>query len=207
MPRDAGARRKVAGDCETLSRNCAGAGDWPAAASYAKQALEHARAAREIAGATQQFQWDFATTLRMLANAQIGAGQFQEARQSFEEAVEAGPQSADAYSALAWSLATHWADPIRDGKKAIELAKKACELTEWKNPHFLDTLAAAYAEAGQFVEAVKWQKKALEHPEAFDAVGLEQAMQRLRLYEALKPYHEQRPAPSGPAAPARAPAR
>ena len=103
----------------------------PAAVSYAKQALEHARAG-EIAGATQPFRWDFAITLRMLADAQIGAGQFQEARQIIEEVFKAGPQSAGGSSYLAWLLATHWADPIRDGKKAIELARKACELTEWK---------------------------------------------------------------------------
>ena len=130
----------------------------------------------------------------MLADAQIGAGQFQEARQSIDEAVKAGPQSAGASSSLAWLLATHWADPIRDGKTAIELARKACELKDWKNPDFLDTLAAAYAEAGQFDDAVKWEKKALEDPKAFNAAGLEQVKQRLKLYEARKPYHRPRPA-------------
>jgi tetratricopeptide (TPR) repeat protein len=132
----------------------------------------------------------------------MGAGQLKEARQSMEEAVKAGPQPAGACSSLAWLLATCWEDSIRDGKKAIGLATKACELSEWKNPDFLDTLAAAYAEAGQFDDAVKWQKKALEHPEAFDAAEFEQAKQRLKLYEARKPYHEPRPEPPGPASPA-----
>ncbi len=203
MPKSANERREVAGDYERLSQLCARSRDWPVAVSYARQALDHARAARDIAGANQPFQWDFSVTLLMLGNAQIGAGQFKEARQSLEEAVQAGPQSADAHNGLGWLLATCWEDSIRDGKKAIGLATKACELSEWKNPDFLDTLAAAYAEAGQFDDAVKWQKKALEHPEAFDAAKFEQAKQRLKLYEARQPYHEPRPAPPGPASPDR----
>jgi tetratricopeptide (TPR) repeat protein len=195
MPQSAGARGKVASDSETLSRLCARAGDWPAAVTYARQALDHARAAQKLAGATEPFRWDFSITWQLLADAQVGAGQFNEARQSLEEAIKAGPRSPGAHSSLAWELATCWADPVRDGPKAIELAKKACEMTEWKNADFIDTLAAAHAEAGQFDEAVKWQKKAMEHPEAIGAGGLERAKSRLALYEARKPYHQPRPAP------------
>ncbi len=104
-------------------------------------------------------------------------------------------------------MATTGDDSIRDGKKAIELSMKACELTEWEAPELIDTLAAAYAEAGRFDDAVKWEKKALEHPEAFNAASLEQARQRLKLYEARKPYHQPKPTPPGPAAQDRPPAR
>jgi hypothetical protein len=55
-------------------------------------------------------------------------------------------------------------DDLRDGKKAVEYARKACDLTEWKSAWDLDTLAAAYAEVGQFDEAVKWQKKVAGTP-------------------------------------------
>jgi hypothetical protein len=130
FPQDAAARRKVAGASQTLSRICARSQEWTAVVSYARQALDHARAARQIAGTGQPFPWDFSNTLRTLADAQIGAGDFKQARQSLEEAIAAAPQSAAGFNDLAWLLATHWEGSIRDGKKAIDLATKARELTQ-----------------------------------------------------------------------------
>src|SRR5262249_59963477 len=49
----------------------------------------------------------------------------------------------------------------RDRKKAVESARKACELTDWKVPDCMDSLAAAYAETGEFTKAIEWQEKAL----------------------------------------------
>ena len=92
-------------------------------------------------------------------------------------------------------MATSWDDSARDGNRAIELATKACELTGQKDPDSFDTLAAAYAEAGRFDDAVKWQKKALEHPEAFPADEVERVKKRLKLYESGKPYHQPEPDP------------
>jgi hypothetical protein len=71
-------------------------------------------------------------------------------------------------------------------------------MTGWKNFLYVDTLSAAYAEAGRFDEAITWQKKAVEHPEAFPAAELEKVKQRLNLYEAHKPYHEPKPEPTKP---------
>jgi hypothetical protein len=62
-------------------------------------------------------------------------------------------------------------------------------LTNWKNPGFLDTLAAAFAESGNFDEAIKWQRAALEFPEFAESSGVE-ARQRLRLYSLGRPYRE-----------------
>jgi hypothetical protein len=87
-------------------------------------------------------------------------------------------------------LATCPKREVRDGKKALEHARKGCELTGWNDPEGLGTLAAAHAEAGQFKEAVKWQKKALEIGYE-DKKDQEQARKRLKLYQAGRPYRDE----------------
>ena len=74
-------------------------------------------------------------------------------------------------------------------KKAVELARKACELSEWKDAINLDTLAAAYAAVGRYEDAVKWQKKALEDA-TFPKSEVAEAKKRLELYENDKPYRQ-----------------
>jgi hypothetical protein len=87
-------------------------------------------------------------------------------------------------------LATCPQDDIRDGKRAVALATKACELSKWKDANDIDTLAAAHAEAGSFSEAMKYQKKALEVGFE-DKADAENARQRLLLYEREKPYRDE----------------
>jgi tetratricopeptide (TPR) repeat protein len=91
-------------------------------------------------------------------------------------------------NALAWALAVG-PDGVRDGKQAIEHATRSCELTEWKDPGYMDTLAAAYAEAGEFDKAVEFQKKALSFP-AFSKENGKGARERLQLYAEKKPYRD-----------------
>ena len=79
---------------------------------------------------------------------------------------------------------------VRDGKKAVENAAKACELTSWKGAYYLATLAGAYAEAGNFDDAVKWQKRALESAQYQKEEG-DQARQRLKLFEDRKPCRDE----------------
>jgi tetratricopeptide (TPR) repeat protein len=95
---------------------------------------------------------------------------------------------AAAFNSLAWVWATNPAESRRDGKKAIEYATKACELSSWKNADFLSTLAAAYAECGQFKEAVAWQNKALALAQGEEAETLRA---RLDAYQAGRPYRDQ----------------
>jgi tetratricopeptide (TPR) repeat protein len=57
---------------------------------------------------------------------------------------------------LSWLLATCPDQGSRNGRRAIELARRACELTDWKVVECVDSLAAAYAEAGEFAKALEW---------------------------------------------------
>lgn len=122
-------------------------------------------------------------------------GEYAKAGADFTEAVRKAPNDADAHEGLAWLWATCPDAAFRDGKKALEYATKACQLTDWKDPNILDTLAAAYAELGKFDEAVQWEKKALEYlKDAKEPVLQEladQARGRLKLYEEGKPCREQ----------------
>ena len=91
-----------------------------------------------------------------------------------------------AYESLAALLAVCPDSKIRDGKRALENAKKACELISWKQPKCLDTLAAAYAETGAFDQAVTWEQKAIESSsKEADVKGFQE---RLELYKQKKPY-------------------
>jgi len=95
----------------------------------------------------------------------------------------------EVYNTLAWLLATSTQDALRNAQRAKELALTACELTRYQEPNFVDTLAAAHAEAGEFEEAQRLQKKVLESP-AFDKRFGKEARDRLALYAAGRPYRE-----------------
>jgi formylglycine-generating enzyme required for sulfatase activity/Flp pilus assembly protein TadD len=111
----------------------------------------------------------------------------------FNKAVEVDPENASTHNQIAWLFATCPEEDYRNGEKAVELARKACELTDWKLASYMDTLAAAYAEAEDFDAAVKWQTKVLEL--APDDEDLKARLRsRLELYRAKKPYRENEPA-------------
>jgi len=114
--------------------------------------------------------------------------EYRHAVSSFEKSIEADPEYAPPRITLAWLLATSEVKELRDGKRAVELALKACELTEWKSPECLDVLAAAYARAGDFGQAVKWQEKALEGMKPSDTGGKRRARERLKLYRSGRPW-------------------
>lgn len=92
------------------------------------------------------------------------------------------------YNNLGWLLAVCPEARFRDGRKALEYAMKACALSGWKEPDCIDTLAAAYAEQGNFKEAIKWEKKALE---GLTGDNLASGQKALNLYKQKKPYREE----------------
>ena len=77
-------------------------------------------------------------------------------------------------------------DSLLDGPRAVDLARISCELTNWKEPRYLDTLAAANAECGEFRKAVDWEKKAIELSD--DQKKINKFRERLALYEQGRPY-------------------
>jgi tetratricopeptide (TPR) repeat protein len=76
--------------------------------------------------------------------------------------IERNPDHPLGHQGLAWTLASCDDARVRDGQRAVREATHACELTHWKDENCLDTLAAAYAEAGNFTAAVKSVDRAIE---------------------------------------------
>jgi tetratricopeptide (TPR) repeat protein len=87
-------------------------------------------------------------------------GQSAEAVSHYEEALRLDPSSTEALNNLAWLLATSPQSSLRNGARAVELAERACTLSEFKQPIMIGTLAAAFAEAGRFEEAIQAAEKA-----------------------------------------------
>jgi Zn-dependent protease with chaperone function len=109
--------------------------------------------------------------------------------EDLDRALGSGSRDPEIYNTLAWIMATSPRDAVRNAQRARELALTACELTRYQEPNFIDTLAAANAEAGDFNEAMQLQKKALESPK-FDQRFGKEARDRLALYAAGRPYRE-----------------
>ena len=118
--------------------------------------------------------------------------QYAEAEQAYLRTIESSPTFAPAYGSLARLLATCPDCQIRDGKRAVEYATTACDLTHWKSSNYLEGLAAAYAETGDFKEAILYQVRALELPTPIGE-SRTKARQRLDLYRQEQPLREQRP--------------
>jgi hypothetical protein len=104
-------------------------------------------------------------------------------------AIRLNPKAAPAWHLEAWIRATHPDAQYRDGQRAVVAARKACELTDWGDVMSIETLAAAYAETGNFSEAAKWQAKAVDSLSRQSSDQAD-AQARLKLYKAGQPYRE-----------------
>ena len=153
------------------------------------EAIENYRKAIQVNSNRSETFFHLGTTLGQL-------GRNREAVAQYREALRLNPNLTGALNNLAWVLAANPDARLRNGAEAVRLAERACELTHDGEPLFIGTLAAAYAEAGRFPEAVTTAEKAAQ---LATSAGLkkvaEKNQQLLELYRAGKAYHE--PVPTG----------
>jgi tetratricopeptide (TPR) repeat protein len=114
---------------------------------------------------------------------------YNKALADFDEAIRLDADDAWAYAIRAWIWATCPDDRLRDGLRAVESALKACELTAWKEFSPLSSLAAAYAETGDFARAAETQEKANDLAEDDD--DRQRGAERLERYRDGKPFREE----------------
>lgn len=126
-------------------------------------------------------------------DALLSIGKHGRAIADYEKALKLLPDDPSLFNNLSWVLSTSPIDNLRDGARSVELATKACELTDYKFPHILSTLAAAYAETGDFDTAIKWSKKAVE----LGGDETEQLAKELESYREKKPWRERQVIPEG----------
>jgi len=118
----------------------------------------------------------------------------EEGVREYREVLRTNPDSAIALNNLAWTLATHPDAKIRNGAEAVRLAERACELDRRQQPQLMGTLAAAYAEAGRFQEAISTAEQAVARATAAsqkDVAAKDEEL--LQFYRAGKPFHENEP--------------
>jgi hypothetical protein len=114
--------------------------------------------------------------------------------EQWETSLQLNSDDGNALNNLAWVLATHPADASRDGKRAVELAVKATTLPEGDAPIVLRTLAAAYAESGDFSKAIDTAQRAMDLATAQNNTSLLSTLRHeIELYRARTPYRESPP--------------
>ncbi len=148
------------------------------------EAVKEYQRTLELVPNSAQAHFRFGQALQTLHN-------FAAAKAEYQKVLELDPKHLAAHLSLAWLLATCPEVSIRNGAKAVELTQQAERLGGGESPQILDTLAAAYAEAGRYPEAVETAKRALNLTATQNNKPLAEAIQaRLKLYEAGSPYHE-----------------
>ncbi len=123
-------------------------------------------------------------------------GLWREALQAYESALLADASYVHLLDRLAWLLATCPMDELRDGARAVRAATQACEPNRWENAACIDVLAAAYAETGDFLSAIRRQKTAIGLLSEDERTSVRtDYVGRLHLYEAGEPYHRKNALP------------
>lgn len=132
-----------------------------------------------------------AETHLYLADAYRGLGRPDAAIAHCRAALRLEPDAPEALNNLAWLLATAHEPRLRNGFEAVQLAERACALTGFNDARCLGTLAAAYAEASRFEDAIVTAEKAIAQARSTGDTKLAKALVHLvQLFRAGKPYHE-----------------
>lgn len=150
-----------------------------------------------------QLDSDNVGALRGRSDAYLSIGEHKQAIEDYDRALALAPEDSTVLNNLAWVLCTSPIDELRNGERALELAQRACEVTDYEQAHILSTLAAAYAELGDFEKAREWSTKAVklekqqlqeqqgdEAGEEADTEQLEQLQAELESYQQEKPWRE-----------------
>jgi tetratricopeptide (TPR) repeat protein len=131
-----------------------------------------------------------------MAHANLGLalarkGNVGEAIAHYRQTLRLKPEAIETLNNLAWILATTQDQRYRDGREALAIARRACELAGNSNAEVLDTMAAAYAESGRFEDAVQMLQRAINLAAALKDEGAVRGFQtRMRLYQAGQPFRE-----------------
>jgi Tfp pilus assembly protein PilF len=138
-----------------------------------------------------QIKPDYAEAHYNFGNALLQEGRADEAIANFRKALQIKPDSLGVLNNLAWLLATYPDAHIRNGAEAVGYSRRACELTHYGVLPLLTTLAAAYAEAGRFDDAIAAAEQACALARAAGKQDmLEKNQKLLGLYRAHQPFHD-----------------
>jgi Flp pilus assembly protein TadD len=168
--------------------------------SYASALAEQGRKDEAVKQLRELLQLKPDTEARsQLATLLYQTGKFGEVVAEYRQVVAAKPDQPEVLSNLAWLLATSPDSAVRNGTDAVRFAEQACRLTGYQRAQMIGALAAAYAEAGRFTEAVAATQKAIDLARAGgDARFAAMNEQLLNLYRAGRPYHMPPPTASRP---------
>ena len=126
-----------------------------------------------------------------LGNALVQKGLLREAVDHYEKALQSDPDSILPLNNLAWIMSTGPDDSLRNNEIAVQLATKANQLSKESNPIFIRTLAAAYAQAGQFEKATETARRASEKANAQGVHDLAvQIQEEIDLYQRRMPLRD-----------------
>ena len=158
--------------------------------AYALSKQGKYKTASELLKKELEKQPDNVELLRSLADMELLFGHWGEADRLYKRLLEIDPKDSGVLNNYSWLLATCPEDQYRDAARALEYGKQAAEATLYAAPHILSTLAAAYAEGGDFESARSWSQKAVELGEKENHESLDSLKKELESYKENKPWRE-----------------